>query len=75
MDTLCDPMGRTALYIACSNGAMEVVQFFIDNGANIETPNKNGWTPLNSASYNGQLSVVDLLISKGANIETPNIMK
>jgi ankyrin repeat protein len=43
MDTLySNPDQMNALYIACRYGAMEVVQFFIDNGANIETRNAYG---------------------------------
>jgi ankyrin repeat protein len=46
--------------------------YLISKGANIETQDKFGWTPLYSASRYVHLSVVKLLISKGANIETPN---
>ena len=40
-------------------------------GANVETPNKDGCTPVYIAAYNGQVEVVRVLGELGANVETP----
>ncbi len=46
-----------------------MLQLLLDKGANIETKDKDGWTPLLSATVNGHEAVVQLLLDKGANIE------
>ena len=50
---------------------MKVVRFLHSKGANLETPNNNGATPVYIACQEGQIEVVRFLHSKGANLETP----
>jgi ankyrin repeat protein len=45
------------------------VRLLLDKGANIESKNKHGWTPLSQAAMNGYEAVVKLLLDRGANIE------
>lgn len=40
-----DKDGCTALFLACQNNHLEVVQLLLDYGANPTIPNKNGITP------------------------------
>ncbi|KAF7516376.1 hypothetical protein G7054_g14184 [Neopestalotiopsis clavispora] len=51
---------------AFSNGHAEVVKMLLDQGANLNVANKDGWTPLNTASGNGHIKVVKMLLDKGA---------
>lgn len=55
------------LYIASQNGHADVVKLLMDNRAKIETPNKNGATPLFIASQEGHANVVKILVADGAN--------
>jgi len=41
----------------------------LDKGANIESKNKHGWTPLLQAAINGYEATVKLLLDRGADIE------
>ena len=51
----------------------EKVKELINNGADIEAKNNNGYTSLMSASDRGHSEVVKLLIEKGVDIEAKNI--
>lgn len=78
MDTLVDTeqfngkrfTGGTALHYACQNNALEVAQFFIKAGADIEKVDIHGKTPLNTAAYYGRDEMIELLIDNGADINT-----
>ena len=56
---------ETALTLACCGGFLEVAQFLIDHGADIEL---GASTPLMEASQEGHIDIVKYLISKGSNI-------
>lgn len=47
-------------------GATEVVEFFLEKGADPSVTNHFGWTPLHGAAANGHLECVRLLLEKGA---------
>ena len=56
---------------------MEVVEFLVSAGADINAINNDGWTPLIYAAREGHIEVVKFLVSVGADIhikvrETPN---
>ncbi|XP_015189072.1 PREDICTED: ankyrin-3-like [Polistes dominula] len=58
----------TALHFAIGNSSnpnLEIVQFLIDNGAEIDVENVFGYTPLQNALYNKNFEVAKLLIEKG----------
>lgn len=65
---LPDGDGYTSLHWACKIGAMEIVQFLIKAGANINARSEIGRAPINMASFNGFADIVQLLIDKGANV-------
>jgi len=66
--------GNTALHIAAAKGANAIVQFLVDNGANLDARNKLGQTPLDltqsaTLSDSGRLrlkSTAELLRKRGA---------
>ena len=60
-----------ALCIASLNGRMEVVDFLMERGAQVDAmPPGLGavWTPLHFAAFRGRLSTVKFLVDRGANL-------
>jgi len=58
---------QSPLTVACQNGYLNVVQFFLDDGLDINHLDSDNKTPLFYAHTNGHHEIVNLLISKGAN--------
>jgi len=54
-------------------GDEELVELFIDNGANMNARAKDGHTPLHSAVYANNIGIVRLLVARGANQELKDI--
>ncbi len=61
------PDGTTALHWAVHRDDAEVATALIGAGANVETPNRYGVTPLALACLNANPRVVELLLKSGAN--------
>lgn len=67
-DFLCD-----ALSLACGLGALDIVQYLAEKGANLTSSYKGGATPLMRAAESGNLAVVDFLFSYGVDLHAePN---
>jgi glyoxylase-like metal-dependent hydrolase (beta-lactamase superfamily II) len=64
-----DETGRTPLHWACRGVHMEVLQYLIENGADVNARDENSVTPLHSLSYRGESQAMELLIRKGADVE------
>ena len=58
--------GATSLHIACREGNFEITKTLIDNGANVNIIDNEGWTPLMRASLNGNAEIVEILLKNGA---------
>uniref|UniRef100_A0A8C6TNC9 Myotrophin n=1 Tax=Neogobius melanostomus TaxID=47308 RepID=A0A8C6TNC9_9GOBI len=61
--------GRMPLHVAADFGQVEVVEYLISKGANVNAPDKHGITPLLSACYENHASCVKILLEKGADKE------
>jgi ankyrin repeat protein len=59
--------GNYFLSWACANDDLDVVKYFLENGANINIEGENKYTPLHFAYANGHFRIIDLLEEKGAN--------
>ena len=57
---------ETALFIAAWNNYLPVVRYLVEQGADMETPNINGDTPLICVSNRGCPEVVRYLLEQGA---------
>ncbi|OUM61253.1 hypothetical protein PIROE2DRAFT_29407, partial [Piromyces sp. E2] len=60
----------TPLLYACESGnsEQEIVNYLIEQGANIKIENKKGDTPLSYACKSGKQEVVKYLVKQGADI-------
>ena len=56
----------TLLTLAAEEGHEDIVLLLLDNGANINKPNRMGSTPLNQAATYKRIDVVKLLLDRGA---------
>ncbi len=60
------------LYKAAADGNLELVKSLISGGADVNTQNEWGWTPLYVAAALGNGEMVNLLIAEGADVKAPN---
>ncbi|XP_050438309.1 myotrophin-like [Adelges cooleyi] len=58
--------GRTMLHKACDYGHLDIVEYLIQNGADINKKDNFGITPLLCALWENHLKVAKYLIDKGA---------
>ncbi|KAK3994869.1 ankyrin repeat-containing domain protein [Cladorrhinum sp. PSN332] len=61
--------GSTALTIAASQGLRDIVQTLLENGADINKPDRSGRTALHHAAVAGNTDLVELLVENGADLE------
>lgn len=57
---------------ACKLGFVDIVQYMLEQGGNVNQVFRNGETPLHVACRSGHVNVVDVLLSAGANVNQPN---
>ncbi len=62
-----DTGGWTLLHVAFNS--RELVEYLIQNGADIKARSDSQWTPLHNQAYRGHLDSVELLLQHGADIE------
>ncbi|XP_070590356.1 ankyrin repeat domain-containing protein 63 [Erythrolamprus reginae] len=59
---LTDDAGRSALSLACERGYLEVTKLLVQFGADPDTVDARGWSPLMYASSEGRTAVVEWLL-------------
>jgi hypothetical protein len=64
--TARDYEGSTAVFTAAAGGSLPMIEMLASKGANLDTTNSYGDSPLEAASKNGRVSVVDFLMAHGA---------
>ncbi len=63
-----DGSDSTPLCSAVESGGLDIVQYFINKGADVNAKSRYGITPLHQAVYDGRVDIVEYLIGKGADI-------
>lgn len=58
--------GATALHVAAREGNTEIAKTLIENGADVNVVDNEGWTPLMRASLAGNKDIVALLLQRDA---------
>lgn len=43
---MTDGLGNTALHYACAYGHLKVMRKLVEQGASVDRPNRQGWTPV-----------------------------
>ncbi|XP_037546032.1 protein phosphatase 1 regulatory subunit 12C [Nematolebias whitei] len=64
--------GITALHQACIDGSVEMVEFLVDHGTNVNQVDSEAWTPLHVAASCGHSDIVEFLLQKGASLTAVN---
>lgn len=60
--------GHRLLMSACSGGSIELVNFLIDKGSDINARSKNGLTPIMCAARKGNIDIMNILFDKHADL-------
>ncbi len=61
-----DGEGRTPIIYAAFKNNVDMLVWLIDQGANINHQDRNGWCALHAAAQNGHLNIIAVLIQYGA---------
>jgi len=64
--------GATALHMACREKNFEIVKILVENEAEVNATDNEGWTPLMRGALAGDKDIVDLLLVKGAQASSVN---
>nr|XP_006825038.1 PREDICTED: ankyrin-1-like [Saccoglossus kowalevskii] len=63
-----DDEGSNSLHLSVARGHIEVVEYCLELGADVESGKHNGFTPLHIAAVSGNAEMAKLLVDKGAKV-------
>ena len=72
VDCVMSALGETPLLMAAKFESIEVIDYLLDRGADINKLNANNWSALHNAAHRGSAKVISHLLSKGAILEASN---
>lgn len=64
--------GKTLLHFACLYGRKSIVEFLLEQGANINVSDNSGDSVLHMAVLSKNISIVKLILSRGINVDIQN---
>ena len=59
------PVPDISIYDAVEDGNIEVVKQHLAAGTNVNSKDKDGWTPLHEAASEGRNKIIELLVEIG----------
>ncbi|KAI6652704.1 Ankyrin repeat and EF-hand domain-containing protein 1-like [Oopsacas minuta] len=68
-----DKFNKTPLMMACAHGRIDVVDWLLERGADVNAFDNFLWRPIHHASHAGHINIVQRLIESGADINTQTI--
>jgi ankyrin repeat protein len=63
---------KESIHAAIELGNIEAVKQHLDDGADVNAKNSDGWTPLHVAAATGHKEITELLIAEGADVNETN---
>ena len=60
------------IFQACIDDNLDMVEFLVANGADVNRGDNEGWTPLHATASCGFLSIAKFLLDHGANVAAVN---
>ena len=66
------PVPDLSIYDAIEDGDIEVVKQHLAAGTDLNSKDKDGWTPLHEAASEGHKPIVEFLITEGADVNEKN---
>ncbi|XP_065883611.1 poly [ADP-ribose] polymerase tankyrase-2-like [Dysidea avara] len=70
-----DGRNSTPLHFAAGYNRVEIVEYLLQNGANVHAKDKGGLVPLHNACSYGHYEVTELLLKHGANVNATDMWK
>ncbi|PNF26968.1 hypothetical protein B7P43_G12695 [Cryptotermes secundus] len=64
--------GATALHIAAAKGYIKVMSVLLQGGANLNSQDFDGWTPLHAAAHWGQKEACEMLVEEFCDMDMKN---
>lgn len=68
-----DKEGRTPLHWASRGVYLDVLEYLVENGANVNAMDNDNVTALHSLSYRGNTRAMEILIKEGADVEAKDV--
>jgi ankyrin repeat protein len=65
--------GWTLLHVAANEGHVDLIELFVEYGANIDARARNFRTPLHMACLRGNLGIIQSVLMAGADINAKDI--
>lgn len=72
LNNWCNSAGKTPLHLAAQLGHLPMIQFLIDNNADVDLTDTQGNTPLHYASAYGHVDVIKALLEAGCHVNGRN---
>ncbi|XP_021915295.1 protein phosphatase 1 regulatory subunit 12A isoform X3 [Zootermopsis nevadensis] len=64
--------GATALHVAAAKGYIKVMSVLLQGGANVNSQDFDGWTPLHAAAHWGQKEACEMLVEEFCDMDMKN---
>ncbi|XP_062511566.1 protein phosphatase 1 regulatory subunit 12B-like isoform X2 [Corticium candelabrum] len=61
--------GATALHVACAKGYLHVINLLLQAGVEVNSRDRDGWTPLHACAHWDQMTAAEMVITAGARFD------